>query len=201
MKEDRRTRKTKKAIKDEVLRQMQTRSYGELTVTGICDALDISRRTFYLHYLDMADVFHHIFEEVNETLYEEFEALKARMEARPGLEQDPGVVKEIFQIINDTIVRNQPYLRRIAMDDSYSWVLSLHVNLMKAMIKQYLVRTRLDSVLQDIYLDYYVAGVLELYFQWYRGAISLSLDEIRDFAFEVLQADLRHVDELSRLAV
>lgn len=54
---DRRAVRTSRAIKEEVLRQMMKKKYQELTVAEICRSLDISRRTFYLHFLDIEDVF------------------------------------------------------------------------------------------------------------------------------------------------
>ena len=66
---DRRIRKTKDAIKKTLLKQMLVLKYNELSVSGICEEADISRRTFYLHYQDIDDVFRQIFEEINAPLY------------------------------------------------------------------------------------------------------------------------------------
>ena len=59
---DRRARKTTAAIREEVLKQMLGKKYSEMTVSEICEAADLSRRTFYLHYRDIDDVFAEIFE-------------------------------------------------------------------------------------------------------------------------------------------
>jgi len=36
----------------------------------------------------------------------------------------------------------------------------------------------------------YVSGILELYFQWYRGTSGMALDEIRDFAYNIIKTDI-----------
>ncbi len=184
---DRRTAKTTRAICQEVLTQMQVKKYRQLTVSGICEALDISRRTFYLHYTCMEDVFKQLFEEINAPLYDSFEAIIKQYTER---NDDIRMVRDIFQLINETILRNRDYLTRIAFEPSYSAILMMHVNLMKDMIMQYMKQTRLESRLRKVYLDYYVSGILELYFQWYRDTSSMTLDEIRDFACSIIKADI-----------
>ena len=171
---------------------MMHKRYHELTVTGICSALDISRRTFYLHFTDMEEVFRHIFEEVNETLYAEFADLKSKLEKRGEDGQGGEMIREILRIINATIMRNKAYLTRVAVEPSYGWVLAMHVNLMKEMVKQCLNQSGLADGMREVYLDYYIAGVLELYFQWYRGALSMTLDEIGEVANGLLLADLAY---------
>ena len=178
-------------IKQEVLRQMEDKGYHELTVTGICDALDISRRTFYLHFYGIEEVFRSIFEEINEPLNRGFAELKGRKggTAEGG---DPAMVREIFQLISDTIIRNRRYLTRVSTDPSYSAMLQMHVGLMKEMIREYLQSAGPKSSLMENYLDYYISGMLELYLQWYRGVTDLTLEEIRDFACRIIETDMKY---------
>ena len=195
MKTDRRVRKTTKAIKQEVIRQMQKKKYDDLTVTDICAALDISRRTFYLHYMGIQDVFNDIFMEVNDPLYRSMVEVKERYgKQTEDMKKDPAMVREIFQMVNETISANVEYLRRLATEPSYRTILSMHEELLKELIRTYMDNTDIESGVRKIYLDYYISGVIELYTQWYRNVINLSLDEIRDFACELLEADIRYLN-------
>ena len=61
-----------------------------------------------------------------------------------------------------------------------------HITLMKKLIRSHLGT---GSEIRRIYLDYYVTGILELYFQWYRNETNLSLEDIREFALGIYEAD------------
>ncbi|MBR4763523.1 MAG: TetR/AcrR family transcriptional regulator [Lachnospiraceae bacterium] len=192
---DRRAVRTSRAIKEEVMRQMMKKKYQELTVVEICRSLDISRRTFYLHFLDIEDVFNKLFEEINAPLYRDFEKMKENMDPSVrDTEHEYAIVKEIFDLINAAIILNRSYLTRIAMEPSYDHILMRHVNLMKDMIRQAMEWTGIESDSGSLYLDYFISGVLEIYFQWYRGTLSLTLDEISSFAYDLFRTDLKYLD-------
>lgn len=54
---DRRTLKTKKAIRDALAELMTDRELQKVTVKDITDLADINRGTFYKHYLDVYDLY------------------------------------------------------------------------------------------------------------------------------------------------
>ncbi|MDK2943077.1 MAG: hypothetical protein PWP56_2590 [Acetobacterium sp.] len=55
-KNDRRTRYTRKAIKEAFLDELSKKKFGKISVTAICQICEINRGTFYLHYYDLDDV-------------------------------------------------------------------------------------------------------------------------------------------------
>ncbi len=61
---DRRTRYTRKVIRDTLLAAMQQKPFSKITVTEICKQSDINRGTFYLHYYDLDDVLDDIIGEI-----------------------------------------------------------------------------------------------------------------------------------------
>ena len=54
--EDRRTRKTKKAMTDALARLLLEKPLNSISVKEIADIADINRGTFYLHYRDVYDM-------------------------------------------------------------------------------------------------------------------------------------------------
>lgn len=102
------------------------------------------------------------------------------------------MLDEIFQLINNTISSHTDYLRRIATEPSYSAIQARHIALMKDMIREYLGTEKNASKIRNIYLDYYISGILEMYFQWYRGTSLMSLDEIRQFAYHIMHTDMNY---------
>lgn len=56
---DRRFEKTEKAIVKGFYRALMAKGLSKITVTEIAEAADIGRGTFYLHYLDVYDLYEH----------------------------------------------------------------------------------------------------------------------------------------------
>ncbi len=54
--EDRRTKYTRKAIRDAFVELLNTKPYSKISVTEICRLAEINRGTFYIHYYDVDDV-------------------------------------------------------------------------------------------------------------------------------------------------
>lgn len=61
---DRRTKKTRKNIKDTFLSYLSVKPLSKITVAEIAKDLDINRGTFYLHYHDVFDLYDSFVDEV-----------------------------------------------------------------------------------------------------------------------------------------
>ena len=66
---DRRVRKTKKQIKEALVKLLQTKPIQEIKVSEIADLIDINRGTFYQHYTDVYDLLAKTEDEVFEELH------------------------------------------------------------------------------------------------------------------------------------
>lgn len=70
--EDRRTKYTRKAIRDALMELLKTKPYSKITVTELCRIADINRGTFYIHYYDtdnvLDDILNQSFSDVSDTL-------------------------------------------------------------------------------------------------------------------------------------
>ncbi len=64
--EDRRVIYTKQAIKDALLEQMKEKSFEKLSISGVCEAAQITRTTFYSHYDRLDQVLDELIDEAFE---------------------------------------------------------------------------------------------------------------------------------------
>ncbi len=62
--EDKRIKKTKKYLKDTLIRLLDEEPFEQITVTKLCERADISRITFYSHYADKYDLLEDIFQDM-----------------------------------------------------------------------------------------------------------------------------------------
>lgn len=60
---DRRTKYTKKIIKDTLIKLLSEKDIKKVTVSEICKIADVNRATFYRYYLDVYDLLDHIEED------------------------------------------------------------------------------------------------------------------------------------------
>ncbi len=68
---DRRVRRTKQLLMHALFALMKEKSYNDITVKELCEAADINRGTFYLHYRDIYDMV----EQIEQDILSQFEAL------------------------------------------------------------------------------------------------------------------------------
>ena len=65
---DKRIVRTRSAIRRYVLSQLKEKDISDFSVSEICEACDLSRSTFYLHYKSVEDVVHEISDGVIDTI-------------------------------------------------------------------------------------------------------------------------------------
>lgn len=68
--EDRRVKRTKKILRDNLFKLLETRTADEITVKELTEAADVNRSTFYFYYKDINDMIRQIQLEI----YDVFEA-------------------------------------------------------------------------------------------------------------------------------
>jgi len=65
---DRRTSKTKRSLQIGLFELLRTKSVDEISVTELSEQADIARRTFYLHYDNIMEIFDDYLQELSDQL-------------------------------------------------------------------------------------------------------------------------------------
>ena len=94
---NRRTAKTRSALKNVLVELLQTRSLQRISIREITERADISRGTFYLHYTDIFDLYQAIEKEV-------VEGITAIVNAKAPICDDDGIetmLSAIFEYLSD----------------------------------------------------------------------------------------------------
>lgn len=104
---DRRTEKTRKALKEVLIQLLQTRSLQKISIAELAEMADISRGTFYLHYRDIFD----LYQAVEDDVVEGIAAIIAQpspLRDEDGLER---MVNAIFEYLAEHIDACEALLR------------------------------------------------------------------------------------------
>lgn len=93
MKTDRRVRRTRTLLINALISLLELKSFKDITVKDLCDAADINRGTFYLHYKDIYDMI----EQIEQDIMDQFEELLSQ-HTTEELETDPySLIYDIFE--------------------------------------------------------------------------------------------------------
>lgn len=96
-KSDRRVRRTKTLLENALLTFLRDRPLKDVTVKELCEAADVNRSTFYLHYKDVYDMM----DQIEAELYDKFEALIAAYPPHSLQENTHALVYDIFCFIDE----------------------------------------------------------------------------------------------------
>ena len=177
MKEDRRVRKTKSAIKYAFIQLLKERSLENITVQDIADKADINRGTFYLHYEDkyllLTDMEDECIEQISKfTQFSEIQGDNVEMIATLFIDK---VLRNIIQHVYDNL-------------DFYNTILSLE---RKSRLEEKISDLIQYNTKHQVSVDNKIEGIPEMYFHSYVSGATISI-----IRYWVLDSNRISVDEL-----
>ena len=158
MPEDRRIKKTKKAIKDALITLMKDRPVNCISVTELTRTADISRKTFYLHYNSIFDAKN----DVDNDIIMLLEEVIAPLPASPD-------ENDIMQFL--TLVHKRASEHAYLVD---YFVRNSNQSTLYVKVKDTLKRSLLDrlesehkgSVQNEYIVEYVISGILSIFLDW-----------------------------------
>lgn len=171
---DKRIEKTKKAIKDALLSLILEYDFNKITVKMITEKANIGRKTFYLHYGCIEDVI---------TDYRDSLSIELEKSMNRNFRNSEKDIHNIFIDLTDVIKRNLSLYTRIAKNDTYFFMRNVFEQMLESAInKIYHKLYNTGSTNVSYYSSFYAAGIIRLYFDYLKGNINISLDEVQDIA-------------------
>ena len=177
--EDRRTRKTKKAIESSFLTLLERKSINRITVAELCRMADIGRGTFYLHYMDVYDLYDKLENELSAGLYKLFE------DAFPSTDRDNSrrLAHELTAYIED---KRELFLL-LTREDNRSSLQRITRRFSEKVINENFLlhpdgNARYDAM-ESVFVVSGITGVLE---EWLKGAMAAPREEVADALDKIL---------------
>lgn len=156
---DKRVAKTKRALRQALLAELQEKPMARITVAGLCRTAGIDRRTFYIHYAKVADVF---------TDYE-LEMRAAVSSAMSGRQSDP---KLVLSAMDRILLANFDFFQYVCQNDSQ---LSLVVACEKLLFEAFCDgQTQQLNANLRMTLQFLAGGLIANYVYWFNEPDLLS---------------------------
>jgi AcrR family transcriptional regulator len=167
---DKRIIRTKSNISFALLKLIEKKSANKITVSELAKEANIERKTFYLHYSCIEDVY----QELGKTIANDIEC-----EADKIIASKDNMITNIFSHFNYVINKNIYFFRAISKNDSYSFLLHSFENTLSKCMKRIAKEIyHISSPNIELYTDFYSAGIIKLYQSWLKGDTSLTQEEI-----------------------
>lgn len=196
---DRRVARTKRNIYHAFFGLAQTKGIDEITVSELARAADIDRKTFYLHYHTVQDVFR----EFEQMIYDSLMAILKESEQRgdenlrklragEALERPNDVAPfdfiYFYDSLNGIMTENLPFFERLSVDTNFMFLKNEFKNILKrALLDYYCDWDGWNSSYEmSLYGEFIAAGAIGLWTDWLHHK-QVPLETFRDNAITVLR--------------
>lgn len=173
---DQRVIKTKAALTQALFKLLENKTIEKITVTELCRTAHIDRRTFYIHYSNVSDIFEDYQDQMS------FEVYQALSNAKYGAE---GLLDVFHQILMQNY-RGFKYL-----------CLNQQQHLLVEKLQKMVFETLCDSLLSErvaednkVILKYLSSGLIDTYVYWFSHSDEVDYETLVKTNKKIVQANL-----------
>jgi AcrR family transcriptional regulator len=172
MKQDRKTRYTRKALADSLIELMKDKPFVKITIRELCEKADINRTTFYAHYQDQYDLLKQIEEETLGYIENILNKYDNKRSKREVLE----MVEEIF----DFIAHNSNSLQVLLSENGdigFQKKLFRHF-MFKEQLLKYFPRKLIREERKEYWSVYVINGAIGMVQHWLKDNMAVPVSEL-----------------------
>lgn len=179
---DRRNLKTKKAIKDAFLSQLKHKNLNQISVTKIADAANIGRGTFYLHYLDIYD----LYENLVSDFYSEMEVFFDNAYPTTIAENLKNLIHKIVNFISDNKTFFLIMLRLEGSEKTISKLKTLFNTKLIHESIQIFNTENIDAEYLNTEAIFIVAGIVGVIENWVNEGLSVQNEKLVELLYQII---------------
>ena len=173
MKTDKRSLKTRKAIKNALMKLMCEREVTKITIKDIAAEADINRKTFYTHYTDIFSVL----KDIEDDLMEKLNNILNTFEISDEKYNPYPIFKKFTSEINKDI---EFYSLLLSYNSSSNLISKITMEL-KAYINNYCAEnSRLNPKHLPYIVNFISAGIISAYQDWFNSDNKITLEELSE---------------------
>jgi len=170
-KTDKRSLKTKRAIKDAFIRLMSEKDISQITIKELALTADINRKTFYAHYNDIYD----ILDDIEDDLTKRVTGIFSRFD----LVENNYNLFSVFEEVTAEISHDLTFYKDLFSCTSYSNFLTKMKVLFTEKLFCFLSKQgNIDADTLAYSIDFIAAGVISTYQKWFNSDRTIPLETL-----------------------
>ena len=168
---DKRCRKTRKAIKNSLIKLMSEKDVSDITITEIAEVADINRKTFYAHYRDLYD----ILDEIENDLIEKLFHILNNADILKSMYNPYPLLKELTSEIN----KDFEFYKLLVQSKNYNSLLNKIQETFKTRFLELSKETiKTDREILSFIIDFISSGITSVYKEWFSSERNISLEQL-----------------------
>ena len=185
-KQDRRTERTRKAIREAFTSLIIEKEFTEITITELAERANINRKTFYSHYECIEDVL----DDLQSTLGERIEEIYRRNN------KGPFDIKAFTLTIDEILSEDYNLIRRLVMANEYRFFSrKIKDSLKEAFIAQYRQYSNINENVLNVVAEYCVAGIIKVYKVWFEDETAFTQEELARLVGRLIWGGMTAISE------
>ncbi len=190
-KQDRRSKRTRSAIKIALLKLLKTKPYGEITVKELSELAGINRNSFYTHYSGVENIFDDLNEDVLfscERIFSKYTYAEFRSDPYPLLKE-----------LGDALSTSRHYMEYLVFTGAPTGFLrKLKDSLCNKLYSVYLSERGDENPVVPYMFSFLVGGLFELYYRYFNEKSEVSLETLTVWAAEFMQRCIAVMSDIKR---
>ncbi|MCI5874314.1 MAG: TetR-like C-terminal domain-containing protein [Clostridiales bacterium] len=184
-KTDRRVRRTKALLSEALFSLLESKNYQDISVKELCEAADVNRGTFYLHYKDIYDMV----EQIEQDILSQFEELISK-HAPVSLNANPNpLIYDIFQFAMDN---RTLYTSLLGPNGDISFLLKIKKLFRERLMELYASTFPQEELTRFEYFYHFAAsGCIGLIEHWLQSETPKSPEEMAALANDIITIGIR----------
>lgn len=179
-KQDKRSKRTRSAVKIALLKLLKTKPYGEITVTELTALAGINRNSFYTHYSGVESIFDDLNADVLfscEQIFSKYTYAEVKNDPYPLLKE-----------VSNALSTSRHYMEYLVFTDSPTgFSRKLKDSLCEKLYAVYLNERGDDNPVVPYMFSFLVSGLFELYYRYFNEHSSVPLETVTAWAAVFMQ--------------
>ncbi len=169
--EERRVRKTKRAIRNAFAALLAEKDVNQITVKDIAERADINRKTFYNHYRGV----YQVMDEIENSIVDDFDLMLREASGSIDLRNPAMIYEKLTQLLQKDI---DFYGNLLCMNGNNSLRDKLFSRLKAHALVSMQARLPIAQQELELGIHFTFSGLMSVYQHWFQSDRTLSLDEL-----------------------
>lgn len=170
---DRRIRKSKRAIREALVKLLSNKKLDDITITEIAQVADVNRKTFYNYY----ETPYQVVEEIENDIILSLDEILLNINFKEDLKQPIKIFEKLTNIIQEDFEFYSDLMKTQKIEDN-NLILKISETLKQHLKNNMPTDLFENQLIMELAINYTVSGMLEVYKEWLLNSQNISLEKL-----------------------